>query len=1383
MPMVIAAAVAEIGASLYMVQAGAYLIYYANVIGYAAFIGGSIAYSSSQNAKLRRAMNNASLDQGRAVMVRDPLAARRLIYGRCRVSGTIVFLHTTGAKNQYLHLVVVLAGHEVDAITDIYFNDELVELNGSNVPTGKYATVALINKHRGDAGATADADLVAECGGLWTTDHKLSGCAYLAIKLLWSPDLFPNGLPTISAIVRGKKVYDPRTTTTAWSENVALCVADYLTDATFGKGIAYARIVEADLIEAANICDEAVGLDATLSKTGNMVSGNRHIGCASCTGILPGYKVAGTGIPTGTVVVSVDTSGTFFTVDQDPTATNAAVALTIGDTEARYSCNGTITSDQRPADILQDLAGAMAGHIVDTGGKWTVRAGAWRTPALTLTDGDLSGSFSVQPRQSRQDTFNGVKGVFISPANDWAPADFPAIKNDTYMADDGGLRLWRDVQYNFTTSPAMAQRLAKIELERGRQQITCTGTYMLKAMQCMPGDVIAVTRSRLGWSSKYFEVVDWEFKQTGETLGVVLNLRETASGVWDWADGEETTIDLAPNSNLPDPFTVPTPSTPTLTSTTTVQSDGTVMPRFTVTWTTPNNIYVEQGGFISVEFKVQADSAWMEWGRVRGDLLSDTITGVVIGEIYDVRLRCINSSGVRGSYSATASLTVGGDTTAPSTPTGLAATAGTGKSISLAWTANGESDLAEYRVYRSATVGGTYSLVAEVSANRFVDVDVSYSTPYYYKVSAVDFSENESAQTAYQTATTGSTPAGIDTTAPTDPDAATKSTEGTYQATDGSTRSYLTINVPAMPTGGVVLNVLYRRNGSTGWLLADQRSTGGSTTRIDDLSPGISYEVACQAFSAYGYGSGIVTATSSPFTAPSDSTGPSTPTGLAPAEGTGKSVSLDWSDNTEADFSEYGIYRNTVNNSTTATKIAETRASRFVDVEVTLGTTYYYWVTAFDRSENESGKSSAVNATPSAVAASSTDATAPTTPSASTYSASGTYSSGDGTVFAYISISVPALPALAKYQNVLYKKNGGGGDWLIAAQITNTGAQTVRIDDLIPGIAYDIAVIAFSAFAIPSAITTATSSPMTAPNKSAATSAISSTSLVAPTALGVHKIGAAVAYGAIARFTAPSDQDLVAIEIKAVSTNSETSVTYTWSPPGSAATLVRFPAAPAQVFNIPFLSASLTGGFVFARTINASGVYSTTTSAADASGWTAISSGTNITSVATVTGGGAAFLDVGTASGTVMAGDDTRIAGAALKASNLSDLTSASSARTNLGLGSLATQNSSAASVTSIKVGSGSSTPSVLTRYSGYANVTLSGGATSESFTIDLTNMGFSTKPDMGILSSIDPTYVVVYNRGSGSSTSTSAYCTIKSTDGSNIPSTTTPIMFLFEEV
>ena len=63
----------------------------------------------------------------------------------------------------------------------------------------------------------------------WTQDHKLQGTAYVYIRLEFEADAFPNGVPDISCIIKGKKVYDPRSSATAWSDNPALCIRDYLT--------------------------------------------------------------------------------------------------------------------------------------------------------------------------------------------------------------------------------------------------------------------------------------------------------------------------------------------------------------------------------------------------------------------------------------------------------------------------------------------------------------------------------------------------------------------------------------------------------------------------------------------------------------------------------------------------------------------------------------------------------------------------------------------------------------------------------------------------------------------------------------------------------------------------------------------------------------------------------------------------------------------------------------------------------------------------------------------------------------------------------------------------------------------------------------------------
>jgi hypothetical protein len=195
----------------------------------------------------------------------------QIIYGTAKVGGVRVYDSTTGgANNKYLHRILVFAGHEIDSYAEIYVNNDLVTLDGSGFVTApaQYVSGAnkyiRIKKYLGTAAQTADTDLIADTGpeltpttGEWSSLHKLSNLAYLYVRLEYNADVFPNGVPTISAVVKGKKVYDPRTTTTVWSDNPALCLRDYLT-ADYGLGVSSARISDDHVIAAANICDQSV---------------------------------------------------------------------------------------------------------------------------------------------------------------------------------------------------------------------------------------------------------------------------------------------------------------------------------------------------------------------------------------------------------------------------------------------------------------------------------------------------------------------------------------------------------------------------------------------------------------------------------------------------------------------------------------------------------------------------------------------------------------------------------------------------------------------------------------------------------------------------------------------------------------------------------------------------------------------------------------------------------------------------------------------------------------------------------------------------------------------------------------------------------------------
>jgi hypothetical protein len=67
---------------------------------------------------------------------------------------------------------------------------------------------------------------------------------------------FQNGVPDINVLMKGRKLYDPRTGERKWSENPALVIYDYRTSEMCG--VAPADIPLSHVITAANVCDEQV---------------------------------------------------------------------------------------------------------------------------------------------------------------------------------------------------------------------------------------------------------------------------------------------------------------------------------------------------------------------------------------------------------------------------------------------------------------------------------------------------------------------------------------------------------------------------------------------------------------------------------------------------------------------------------------------------------------------------------------------------------------------------------------------------------------------------------------------------------------------------------------------------------------------------------------------------------------------------------------------------------------------------------------------------------------------------------------------------------------------------------------------------------------------
>lgn len=215
--------------------------------------------------------NDANL--GYQVSTRGAAQNHQIIYGQTKVGGAIVFDAVSGESNKTLHRVIAFAGHEIEEFTTVYFNDETLTLttdtdsNGDTyykptLATDKAGTtstryndhVRIYHRKGGTENDTAITALIG-AGVSWTQDHMLRGVAYLYFRMNFDADAFPNGVPEMSALIKGKKVYDPRSATTAWSSNPALCVRDYLTDAAFGLGEVSASIDDDLISTAANVCD------------------------------------------------------------------------------------------------------------------------------------------------------------------------------------------------------------------------------------------------------------------------------------------------------------------------------------------------------------------------------------------------------------------------------------------------------------------------------------------------------------------------------------------------------------------------------------------------------------------------------------------------------------------------------------------------------------------------------------------------------------------------------------------------------------------------------------------------------------------------------------------------------------------------------------------------------------------------------------------------------------------------------------------------------------------------------------------------------------------------------------------------------------------------
>ena len=133
---------------------------------------------------------------------------------------------------------------------------------------------------------------------------------------------------------------------------------------------------------------------------------------------------------------------------------------------------------------------------------------------------------------------------------------------------------------------------------------------------------------------------------------------------------------------------------------------------------------------------------------------STSITGLNPNTYYCFTVSAYDAAGNESGQSSQACATTLStpDTTPPSVPTNLNATAISSSQINLSWNASPESDVAGYKIYRN----GSSTPVKTVSGTSTSDTGLSPSTQYCYRVTAYDTSNNESGLSNEACATTNS---------------------------------------------------------------------------------------------------------------------------------------------------------------------------------------------------------------------------------------------------------------------------------------------------------------------------------------------------------------------------------------------------------------------------------------------------------------------------------------------------------------------------------------------------------------------------------------------------------------------------------------------------
>ena len=649
----------------------------------------------------------ADLD-ARGILVNKKSAngAIPIVYGTRKVGGNIVFLETSGADNQYLYMALVLSEGEIDSVTTLIVNDQEVILSGA-LTNGTQRTVAssdvnFFDTENSNSLITVQANLGSDeqtASNLldelqsWTSDHRLRGLAYLALKFEWNADKF-GSLPTVQAIIKGRKIYNPNldstvsggsgshrkdnSSTWAYSDNPVYQLLDYLRNDRFGMGIvdSYFDSNFSDWQIAGDVCDTQI----------TPFSG------ASAIDLMNSHAV-------------VDTS-------------------------------------KKAIDNVKAFIRGCRGYLNFTAGKYNILVETTGTASISLTEDNIIGGISVTSK-NKNSRYNRVIVNFINPDKNYQSdtAQFPPVdetglavadQHETMKTADGGLLLEGRFDYSMFTSPYQAQEMAEIILRRSRTSLDVSLKADATALDLAVGDLVNITHATPSFSAKPFRVQNLTIN-SDHTINLQCSEHQDAF----YTFGLQIEVPLIPDTNLPNPFLVQSPSIE-------VADELRVLNEEAISVLT---VDVASSDLFTTDFEVQAkkttDTNFINLGKASGRRFE--LINVEDDAIYNVRARTVTS--VSRSVFISTTHQIVGKTAPPETVTNFSINI-VNTEAHLSWTPVGDLDLSHYRIRhsRDTTASATYAnsvdLISKVSRPANTAVVPAMTGTYFIK--AVDKLGNES---------------------------------------------------------------------------------------------------------------------------------------------------------------------------------------------------------------------------------------------------------------------------------------------------------------------------------------------------------------------------------------------------------------------------------------------------------------------------------------------------------------------------------------------------------------------------------------------------------------------------------------------------------------